>query len=410
MARIKIATAKIYLNIYEPDQFGKCIVSIKITYDRKRRYYDWGVRLTVGEYTEMFSPDANPGLGKILKEVKDKESKALSILNTIKNRFSFDAFESRFYEANVSNPDLFIDAFKAMIDAIDTDQGGTIAAYGNARNSFRKFRPKATIYDLTPQYFRDYEKWMLSGDKPKSHTTIGMYCRAARALINALIDSKRLTVDDYPFGHARKKKYEIPTGSNIKKALDLDEIGKIYRFECEVGSNIDMCRDYWMFLYLANGINAKDFCLLKWTDIKSNHISFVREKTKRTKKVVEPITVMIQPEMRDIIEKWGDKDGYYIFKCLDKNTKGLELRKAVQLLIALINDNMKRIAKELNISKQVTTYYARHSFATILNKSGAPLLMTSKALGHSSIATTERYLAGFTEDELKDATDALRKF
>lgn len=56
---------------------------------------------------------------------------------------------------------------------------------------------------------------------------------------------------------------------------------------------------------------------------------------------------------------------------------------------------MKRIAKELDIIKPITTYYARHSFATILKRSGASTEFISDALGHSDLKTTKNYLAGF---------------
>lgn len=71
---------------------------------------------------------------------------------------------------------------------------------------------------------------------------------------------------------------------------------------------------------------------------------------------------------------------------------------------------MKEIAKDLGIEKPITTYYARHSFATILKNSGAPVAMISQALGHSSLTTTQNYLAGFETDQLRDATSVLMKF
>lgn len=144
-----------------------------------------------------------------------------------------------------------------------------------------------------------------------------------------------------------------------------------------------------------------------------NVILFVREKTKRTKKEVEQIKVVIQPEMMEIMRRWGNdnkgKDAY-IFPHLQKGLSPVQLKKQVDLLGSLINNNMKSVAKEVGIKKPVRTYEARHSFATILKNSGAPVAMISQALGHSSMATTQAYLASFETDQLKEATFALTNF
>ena len=71
---------------------------------------------------------------------------------------------------------------------------------------------------------------------------------------------------------------------------------------------------------------------------------------------------------------------------------------------------MKKIAVTIGIDKQITTYYARHSFATILKNSGVSTEFISEALGHSSLATTKNYLAGFEKHAINETTDVLLSF
>ena len=71
---------------------------------------------------------------------------------------------------------------------------------------------------------------------------------------------------------------------------------------------------------------------------------------------------------------------------------------------------MKRIGKELGLEIPLTTYVARHSFATILVRSGAPLALASQTLGHSNILTTQRYFAGFDLTTQAQYTQALTNF
>ena len=85
-------------------------------------------------------------------------------------------------------------------------------------------------------------------------------------------------------------------------------------------------------------------------------------------------------------------------------------RQVIQQLTKTINKFMKRIAKNLEINKEVTTYFARHSFATVLRNSGASMEFISEALGHSDMKTTKSYLAGFEQETIHKTTDALTAF
>jgi len=68
---------------------------------------------------------------------------------------------------------------------------------------------------------------------------------------------------------------------------------------------------------------------------------------------------------------------------------------------------MKRMGIELGFECKLTTYVARHSFATILVRSGAPMKLASQSLGHVNLSTTERYLAGFDLEAQAEFNKAL---
>lgn len=114
-----------------------------------------------------------------------------------------------------------------------------------------------------------------------SITTVGIYLRYLRTLINNAIAEGSLSREHYPFG---KRKYDIPAADNIKKALTLKDIAAIYYYQPEAGTYADMAKDYWIFMYPCNGINVKDLCLLKYENLKENVLEFRRAKTVRTKK------------------------------------------------------------------------------------------------------------------------------
>ena len=166
-------------------------------------------------------------------------------------------------------------------------------------------------------------------------------------------------------------------------------------------------------MYLCNGLNVKDFCLLKHKNISDDILSYERAKTKRSKNNGEKITVSLKPQAKEIIKRWGQvsiNSDTYIFPHLQKGMTAERERKVTQQVTKNVNKHMKRIAKELGLNKAVTTYFARHSFATVLRNSGVSTEFISEALGHSSMKTTQSYLAGFEQETIHKITDALTNF
>jgi hypothetical protein len=88
----------------------------------------------------------------------------------------------------------------------------------------------------------------------------------------------------------RKRKYVIPTGRNVKRSFIKDEIKEIFHYVTDAAINMKRAKDFWMFSYLCNGINMMDIARLKWKNLDSLTITFIREKTKRTSKG-NPITI-----------------------------------------------------------------------------------------------------------------------
>jgi integrase len=352
--------------------------------------------------------------GKPRKQVKDialdlqgYEKKASDIIKNLPH-FSFEMFSKKYLNNSITN-ELISTAFVNYIKILnDNNQIGTALSYQCANTSITKFKPAAKLQDVTPTFLRAYEQWMLS--RGCSITTVGIYLRSLRTLINIAISDTALSRDSYPFG---KRRFEIPTGRNIKKAITLPVIGSIYNYKAVPGSNLERSRDYWLFMYFCNGMNMKDLCLLKFENIKGNWLLYQRAKTIRTKRTIELIRIPITEHIKDIIEKHGSENRSpeaYIFPILTNGLNAVRERQVIQQRTSLVNDHMKIIAEELGIDGCVTTYAARHSFATILQRSGESTSFISEALGHSNIQTTQHYLAGFEDSKKHEAAKALTAF
>ena len=312
--------------------------------------------------------------------------------------FTFDDFKEKLFEKKIESPDLY-GLFDLTIEDL-TIQGrmSTAQVYRDSRNSLKRFRSRLKVKEVTTDFLKKYESYMISNGK--SVTTIGIYLRHLRSIYNKAIDAEIIDRKYYPFG---KNKYQIKAPRNIKKALTLDQIKGIVDYEVVEGSSQHLARDIWLFSYYCNGMNIKDILNLKFKNVQKEVIQFERQKTSSTDQNPKPIIVSLIPEARIIIKRWKKKkrsEEDFVFPFINKSMTQEERMKTKHQFIKTINKYMKRIGSEIGYDKPLTTYAARHSYATILKRSGAPLGFISESLGHKSLQTTESYLDSF-EDETR---------
>jgi len=405
--KAKTASTAIFIDKWHPKKDGKCAISIRVTFDRQKRYYATEHNLTLADFEKTQGVKPRGEFKDFALSLQAYEKRAADIIDYLP-LFTFEAFEKRYF-TNIGSNDTISAAYDLRIQEYkQAGQIGTAITYRCAKVSLEKFKPGTKFANVTPGFLDMYETWM---DKAgNSKTTIGMYLRTLRTLFNSAIAEGILSKDHYPFG---KRKYEVPTGKNIKKSMTLQEVGLIYFYSAVPGSSEAKAKDFWLFLYLCNGMNVKDMSLLKYKNLKGDVLEFVRAKTVRTKREVEPIRVTLNEDILSIIDKYGNpsKDPEtYIFPILSKGISAEKEKALVQQAVKTINKYMKVIAQKVGITKAPNTYVARHSFATILQRSGASAEYIGSAMGHGSTKTTQNYLAGFEDEHKREIDKALTAF
>ena len=253
-----------------------------------------------------------------------------------------------------------------------------------------------------------FEQWLL--DKDKSESTVGVYARNIRRLFNVAIKRHNINVE-YPFGAEENGLYSPPQGEGAKKALTAHQIGLIASYKTEEKSPKDFYKDLFMFSFLGNGMNVADILRLKYKNILDGTIIFIREKTKRTSKG-QKITVEITPRMQQIIDKWGNglkSKETFVFDVLNEDMDWHQKYYKIRRETTNLNKYIKQIAREVGIKENVSSYTARHSFATIQKNAGVPIAYLKEALGHSDVSVTENYLKGLEKEERQKIAEGLEK-
>lgn len=407
--RTPIASAAIVLDTRYEKTDGTYPVKLRITFDRKQKYYatDKRISLTVEDFSRVYNDRLpNKKTHKDLRaDLLDAEGKARNILDNLKV-FSWEKFENTYFDDRPATFGVFA-YFDKYIDKLKSEgRISTAISYNCAKVSLQKYMNDKVLAfsDITPVFLQKYQASMKG-----SVSTVGIYLRSLRAIFNAAMEEGLVTPDQYPFGRS----YKIPTSVNVKKALTKEQLAAIFNYVPPEGTTEHKCRDMWLFSYLCNGINLKDIARLKFNNLTTSDITFIRAKTEKHKNAQKPIIVFRNDRINQIINNWGIKTGAgndYVFDILTKNVTPEVEYKLIQQATKTLNKYMNRICKQLGFDEKVTTYFARHSFATTLKRAGVPLSYISDSLGHSLASTTENYLSSFGDDSREKYSKMLTEF
>ena len=402
-------------------------VKLVVYCSNKWKRYKTEFRFTDKEWNILWGPKL---LNKDLKSKKNDLEKELvranDVLETLDNEFSFEKFERLFLgkltetekrqlekekrQAKIQKQkENVYNVYQEYLKELEKSKRiGTANAYRNSMKSLQSYRPKLSFVEITPKFLERYEAEMIS--RGMSLTTVGIYLRGLRAIYNIAIMDGVVSRDNYPFGPKKYRKYEIPIGRNIKKALDIEDIRKIKNAN-SLPTEHQFARDMWMFSFYCNGMNMADIFFLRFESIDGRFMRFYRKKTERTRRDVLPIEIYLLDDALAILNRWKVKEtspSDYVFG-LTSDQYSLEAQYRLKgNFIRSINYYMKKLAQLLGIKSKLTTYVARHSYATMLKNLGVSVEEISESLGHNSIETTRNYLASFSQNRKKSTAEKLQ--
>jgi len=409
----KTASVAIYLDVRNERASGTYPVTMRVTFDRKQKYYvinykDKGISLSKKDFIRVMDNLEKLGgnMASIRKEIAAEKVRAEKIVNDMDD-FTFKAFESK-YLNKTKDGDVVAVYLDIISKKLTNERIGTASGYSCSMKSLQKYflrynKDEILFTDINNDNLQKYIHYLRS--EGCTDATAGIYLRNLRAVFNKGIADGYVKLEKYPFG---KGSFKIPQGVGRNIALTMGELKKIYHFD-PIGNKLKAwAKDIFLFTYLCNGINLKDIARLKYGNIKNGEIKFIRAKTEftRTHGKAE-IVCKINEDIQLIIDTWGAKPvkaDNYIFEILQPGISAERERELVQNATSVINDYLKKIATACGITKPVTTYTARHTYASLATAFGVPLAYLSQDLGHTDAKTTQGYI-----DQIEtDVTDAAR--
>lgn len=380
-------------------------IKIQVVYKRKQTYYNTYQSLTKNDWVQILKSRKN-----YLSETREViGNKFLSIKQAVKDisergDFSFNKLDC--YLGKYSNRTIN-EALRSKIDYLyENNRINSYYNYRSALHALERFAGEnISISEITPEWLKRCETyWLNEGLSPSS---MSFYFRDLKSVINTAIKDGIISSKHYPFGVG---KYEIPKGVGRKMALNIKEIKSLAEYNCKT-EKIRLYRDLWLFSYLCNGINFKDMLFLKRTDIVNGEIGFIRDKTARSTSYSRMIYAAVTKKMVEIMDRWGQNNNTpYIFPFATGNETEIDKIRIVKNTIAQCNKIINIISADIGINKKITTYSARHSFATVLKREGVSVSYISECLGHSNTKITETYLDSFEYEERKKNSKLLTNY
>jgi len=278
-------------------------------------------------------------------------------------------------------------------ELISSGRNGTAHSYLSSARKLAHFTSdKITFDELTPALLKSYEQHLMAEGRKRN--SISLYMRMLRSICNQASDRGLTTIPAGLFS-------DVFTGtdSSEKRAVSANVIKRVSEADLsEASPGIVFCRDMFLLSFFLRGIPFVDLVHLRKSDIRKGVLRYRRSKTDR------PLTVPLEPCALTIIRKYGDmvekKSPYLlpIIKCSGKDDY-----VQYQSALRLYNKNLGRLSTFLGLKEKLTSYVARHSWATTAYHNGISVSIISESLGHSSEKVTYTYLASFGNTALRKA-------
>jgi integrase len=245
--------------------------------------------------------------------------------------------------------------------------------------------------------------------------TLSLRFRTLRAALNKAIAAGLAKASNYPFARNAAERHKFSVGkfdvTTGKRAIGREEIRKLELLVPEA-DRLQLAKNVFLFSFYCGGINFVDLAQLRWHNIQKDdedhlRLSYVRQKTggKFSLRLLAPAEVILE-EYRPFTYIGRSS---YLFPVLDdaKHKSPVQIKNRLHKVLGQVNKDLKLLAAEAGIDSPLTTYVARHSFATTLRIKGTNIAIISQAMGHKSESVTNVYLDSFASNTLDSAYESL---
>ena len=271
----------------------------------------------------------------------------------------------------------------------------TSETYHTTLNRFNDYLEGREIQfkEVTTSLIDGFEAYLEA--RHNSRNTTSFYMRILRAVYNRGVD-KGYTRQRDPFRH-------VYTGveRTRKRAVSISVIRRLKGLDLSGRPDLEKARDLFLFSFYTRGMSFIDMAYLHRKNLSGGHLTYTRRKTGQT------ICVRWEPAMQEIVDRYPVNPNGLLLPILTKPRE--DLRKQYKNSILKTNISLAKISEMLHLKEPLTTYVARHSWASIAYSQSVPVSLISEGMGHDSERTTRIYLASVTNSGVDRANRKIMK-
>ena len=272
---------------------------------------------------------------------------------------------------------------------------GTKNNYISAANRFMEFRGHEDLAfsQMTTDMMEMYQAWLWN--RGISQNSVSFYLRTLRTLYNKAVEAGQAPLNDI-FAHVHTTNVRT-----AKRAITVKDIRKIEKLNLPRGSSLDKARDLFLLSFYLRGMAFVDMAFLKKSDLKCGLVSYNRRKTHQN------LNIEWMKPMQTIIDKYAEqtKDSPYLLPILTgKETSPYTAYRKVEYNT---NYNLKKIGQMIGLKIPLTTYVARHTWASVALHMNIPIATISEGMGHNSYKTTQIYLQSLDMATINEANERI---
>ena len=281
---------------------------------------------------------------------------------------------------------------------------GTVHVYRSSLNAIIAYRGKGdfTFHEVTPEWLKGFEIHLRG--RGCSWNTVSTYLRTFRAVYNRAVDCRGAVYVPHLF-----RSVYTGTRADRKRALDTEDIQKVFTKlpqSSAVTSDMRRTQELFVLMFLLRGLPFVDLAYLRKSDLHDNVITYRRRKTGR------PLSVTLTREAMVLLKRYMNRDSSspYLFSLLESREGTKEAYREYQLALRSFNQQLLLLGQLLGLGDRLSSYTARHTWATTAYYCEIHPGIISEAMGHSSITVTETYLKPFRNKKIDEANQLVTDF
>ncbi|MCB0634777.1 MAG: site-specific integrase [Lewinella sp.] len=389
-----MVSVKLVLDKRRKKKDGTCPIKLRTIHNRKTRHRSLGYSVLEKDWDEKgqrikSSCKAFGNVNRINSLLNKEKLKALEIFAKLQDEGTLPKLSEGEIKKQIANDDLEVKVLvfgeEIIAQLQEAQKFGNARVYHMMLGSIRDFvdNKDFPMRQLSYAWLKKYEAWFLG--KGNTLNGLSFNLRTLRALYNRAIKLKRISQDAYPFTD-----YKIKKEATRKRAISLQEIKSIKNYEPETDRQ-ERAKDYFFLSFYMMGASFVDLAFLQIRNMVNGRIEYKRRKTGRLH------SISISSSLQTILDKYlksKRNKGDFILNVI-KSDDPKQQMKNVQYELKSYNIGLQEIGEACGIEAKLTSYVARHSYATIAKYKGVPTAVISEALGHASEEVTQVYLDSF---------------